>query len=172
MGPGFDSILNETMAELERQRNHLTQLHHSLSEVNGSALSKRRQVSVTVDARGDITELKFHGLAYRKLSPAELADIIVDTIRQAQQTARTTVLESLGDSLPADAEVADIVSGHYDWSAALEEALTLPQSLIDLISSGPSSRDEPSDRDVDSSSDLTFDADVGDSGGSTVHRGA
>jgi YbaB/EbfC DNA-binding family len=133
MGPGFDSILNEAMAELEKQRGHLTQLHHNMGEVTGSAQSKRRQVSVSVDARGDITELKFHGLGYRRLPPAELADIIVETIGQAQQTARTAMLESLHDNLPEGADVADIVSGQYDWGKALEDELTLPKSLLDLL---------------------------------------
>src|SRR4051794_6949125 len=115
MGPGaFDSILNEAMAELERQRVNLGRLHRGLEEVTGAAFSKRRQVSVTVDARGDITELTFHGRGYRNLSPAELADTIVDTIRQARQAAQTTMLESLRDTLPEGADVADIATGHYD----------------------------------------------------------
>ena len=67
MGPGIDAMLNEAMAELEKQRVNLNQLHHSLEDVTGSAYSKRRQVSVSVDARGDITELKFHGRGYRSL---------------------------------------------------------------------------------------------------------
>src|SRR3954464_11285812 len=111
MMPGFQSILNDAMAELDRHRESASRLHEGMEEVTGSARSKRRQVSVSVDARGDITELKFHGTAYRSLSPAELADIIVETIREAKQSAQATLAESLRDVLPADAEVAEIVSG-------------------------------------------------------------
>src|SRR4051812_12549200 len=147
MAHGFESILNEAMAELEKQRASLTRLHAGMEEVTGSARSKRRQVSVSVDARGDITELKFHGTAYRSLSPAELADIIVETIREAKQSAQSTLAESLRDVLPADAEVAEIVSGRYDWGTAFGDALTLPQPLVDLISGlGSPLFDEPAPR--------------------------
>ncbi|WP_238019665.1 YbaB/EbfC family nucleoid-associated protein [Dactylosporangium sp. AC04546] len=128
-------MLNEVMAEIGKQKASLSQLHDSIQEVTGSARSARRQVSVTVDARGDITGLTFHGNSYRNLAPAELADIIVTTIRQAQQSARTAVLESVSDSLPEGADVADIVSGRFDWGAAVTDAVTLPQSVVDLLGS-------------------------------------
>ena len=133
MGPGFESILNEAMAELDKQRTNLNRLHGSMEEVTGSARSKRRQISVTVDARGDITEFKFHGTGYRNLSPAELADLIVQTIRQAREAAQGTLAESLHDSLPAGVSSADLAAGRVDWASAFSDALTLPQPLMDLI---------------------------------------
>lgn len=133
MMPGFQSILNDAMAELDRHRESASRLHEGMKEVTGSARSKRRQVSVTVDARGDITELKFHGTGYRALSPAELADTILDTIRLAREAAQSTLWESLHDTLPAGADVADLVSGRYDWNAAIGEAMTLPKPLMDLL---------------------------------------
>ncbi len=129
MGPGFESVLNEAMAELARQREGLTRLHHGMEETTGSAYSSRRQVSVTVDGRGEITELTFHGRAYRSLPPAELANMIVDTIRRARESARATMLESVHETLPKGADAG----GRYDWTAALDDAITLPQSLVDLL---------------------------------------
>ena len=57
----------------------------------------------------------------------------METIQQAKSVAREAMAESLQDALPSGADVADVASGHYDWGAALDSALTLPQPLVDLL---------------------------------------
>jgi DNA-binding protein YbaB len=137
MTSGFESTLNEVMADIEKQRNALVTLQQGLNEVTGEARSARRQVSVTVDARGEIVELKFHGQGYRNLPPAELANIIVATIRDARAAAQASLWESIGDTIPGAAKMADLGAEDFDWSASLGEAMTLPQPLMDLLKAPP-----------------------------------
>jgi DNA-binding protein YbaB len=133
MTSAFDSVFSEVMAELEKQRESLAELHKGLNEVNATVRSKRRQVSATVDGRGEIVELKFHGETFRTMPAPDLAKLIVDTIRQAKEEARSQSWESIGEALPDGAEIADVVSGDYDWSNALNEAMTLPEPLMDFL---------------------------------------
>ncbi len=132
MTSGFESAINDAMAELEKQRTDLARLSQGFNEITGDATSKRRQVSAIVDASGDIVELKFHGTGYRNLPPAELAGIIVDTIRTARAAAQERLWEELGDVLPEGAEWAEAIS-EADWSKSIDESLTLPQPLMDLL---------------------------------------
>lgn len=137
MTSAFESALNEVMADVEKQRDDLLRLHNSLDEVVGTARSKRRQVSAKVDARGEILELKLHGDTYRSMAATELANLIVDTIRQARQAAKEQMWESLADTLPEGVEVAKVIDGTQDWSEVLGNAVALPKPLMDMLS-GPS----------------------------------
>jgi hypothetical protein len=129
MTSAFEPILNEVMAEIQKQREELMRLHREMPEISGSARSKRRQVSVTVDARGDVVELTFHGTGYRSLAPNELSAVIVDTIREAKANASRQLWDAVGDIFPDAADLADLMSGDVDWT----DALSPPKPLLDLL---------------------------------------
>lgn len=131
----YEAAFNEAVAEFEEQRDSFLQMQEDFDQITGSARSKRRQVSVTVDANGDIIELKFHGQGYRNLPPAELADIIVQTFREARREAQAQVSESVSDLLPPGVELEDLTN--IDWAEAFSGAMTLPEPLLDLLSRPP-----------------------------------
>jgi YbaB/EbfC DNA-binding family protein len=133
MASAFEGIINEAMAELEKQRANLVSVQRNVAQVTGFAEAKRRQLSVRVDARGDIIELKFIGQGYRLLSPTELASTIVDTIRRARQDARNRLHESMAQSMPGAAKLSAVASGEVDWTESLEETLTIPEPLMNML---------------------------------------
>jgi DNA-binding protein YbaB len=136
MTSAFESAIGDAMAELEKQRDSLAHLTEELGQISATARSKRRQVSVTVDARGEITELIFHGQGYKNLPPADLARLIVETIQDAKQAAQEQVWDSFGDSMPEGLEFAKATAGVEQWTDALA-AMRLPQPLMDLLSAPP-----------------------------------
>lgn len=137
MPSGFESMLNEAMAAVHEQRDKLMRQQRSLNEITATVRSKRRQVSATVDARGELVELMFHGQSYRHMSPEDLGRLVVQTVREARNDAQTQLWESMGDSLPPGADIDDLVNGRYDWSEAINEVLTLPKPLMELLGSPP-----------------------------------
>ncbi len=137
MTSGFESAFERVLADIEKKREDLERIQRSLNESTGSARSARRQVSATVDARGEITALKFHGQGYRSLPPAELADIIVSTIREARVAARTQMWESVQDLAPNGAQISELINGDHEWSAQVGEVFSLPQPLMDLLKAPP-----------------------------------
>jgi hypothetical protein len=132
-------MLNDMLAEIQKQREELIRLQRGVPDISGSARSKRRQVSATVDASGALVDLKFHGVAYRSLAPTELANIIVETIRNARTEAQRQLWDVVGESFPGGTGIADLISGDYDWT----ESLSLPKPLLDLLQAGPRSRRPP-----------------------------
>lgn len=139
MTSAFESMINDMMAEIQKQRESLVRLQQGAPEINGSARSKRRQVSATVDARGELIELKFHGTGYRSLAPAELATIIVDTVREAREEAHRQLWDVVGENFPNGTQFADLINGDYDWT----ESLSLPAPLLELLRTPLPGQEEP-----------------------------
>ncbi|MBB5874200.1 DNA-binding protein YbaB [Allocatelliglobosispora scoriae] len=137
MSSGFESLINEMMTELERQRAEMTRLQEGLASITATAVSPKRQVSVTVDAKGEVTELKFLTQAYRTMAGAELSDLIVTTLRDAQRDVKGKLAAHAGTAGPPGATPADIANGTVDWSVALTDIFTMPASLVDLLGHRP-----------------------------------
>jgi DNA-binding protein YbaB len=137
MSSGFDAMINSMLAELDKQREEMTRLQAAIASVTATATAPKRQVSVTVDARGEVTELKFLNQSYRSMSPAELAAVIVATIRDAQQQVRAALAEQTGGIGPAGATPADLADGTADWHTAFGEIFSMPESLVEALSKRP-----------------------------------
>ena len=137
MTSAFESAINEVLADIEKHRQGMAHMHESMREINGTARSKRRQVSAIVDSRGELLELTFHGTGYRNLAPAELADIIVSTVREARASATEQLYDSLEEAMPGGAALAEAAKS-ADWSTLMSEGMKLPQPLLDLLGSSSS----------------------------------
>lgn len=96
----FQNQINEIMAELEQSQRDLRRAQARISEVSRTTQSGNRMVSATVDARGQLTGLQFHGTKYRSLPGPELADLIVRTVRKAKSAAAAEVQETMKNLLP------------------------------------------------------------------------
>jgi DNA-binding protein YbaB len=145
MTSAFESAVNELMAQMEKQRDDLMRLQQNAGEVNVTARSKRRQVSVTVNGAGDVVDLKFHGQTYQNLPPNDLAKIILDTISDAKRQARARLWDNAADVLPAGVDLDAVVEGNHDWAQAVGDMMTLPQPIVDILSQSALSFDDDTD---------------------------
>lgn len=119
----FQSQINEIMAELEQSRQDLHKAQTRISEVSRTTQSGNRMVSATVDARGQLTGLQFHGTKYRSIPGPELADLIVRTVRKANSAAAAEVHETMKSLLPGQ--------GLPPILAKAIEGSELPADLLD-----------------------------------------
>jgi DNA-binding protein YbaB len=135
-GP-LDDAMKELMAEYEKARSDLAKAHERIKSVSGKARSKNRMISVTVDSRGDVAELKFHGAAWRNKPPDELSKLIVQTIKDAREAAQKEMWAAVGPSLPGGLDLSSALSGDFDWAAALPDSPELPAVIKDFLSARP-----------------------------------
>ncbi|MET9710106.1 YbaB/EbfC family nucleoid-associated protein [Nocardiopsis alba] len=92
----------------------------NLESVTAEAVSKDRMLSVTVNARGEIAELRFHTDKYRMMAPAELASAIVEVVERARRDVARQVSDAMGGLIPGDSAAREqAVAG--DPTALLEE---------------------------------------------------
>ena len=133
MTSAFESALNDMMSQMDKQRDDLVRLQQSVSDLSVTTRSKRRQVSVTVNGSGDVTDLKFHGQTYQNLPPNELAKIILDTISDAKRQVRIRLWDNAADSLPEGVDFDAVAEGSHDWAQTLGDMMTLPQPIVDVL---------------------------------------
>jgi DNA-binding protein YbaB len=118
--PEYD--LNEAIADLRAEQSRIQAATEHMSSVTGSAASKDRMVTATVDSQGRLVDLKLAGTRYRKLPPAELTAHIVATVREAQDDAARAAASALSGLLPDGLGLP--VDGDFDLEAMFDAAVS------------------------------------------------
>ncbi|MET7394107.1 YbaB/EbfC family nucleoid-associated protein [Dactylosporangium sp. NPDC005572] len=120
--PLYDRI-EQAHAEFDRVQATLADIQDSLGSTETTATSKNRALSVTVDGRGEISDIKFLTRSYRTMPPAELTAMLIETIREARAQARTAMAEAFQPVFPPGSPLADIINGRVDLEAMMQQAM-------------------------------------------------
>jgi hypothetical protein len=134
MPAGQDGFLEDLLAQYQRQRSALAELHTRMRQVSATAISPRRELSVTYSHSGGITDLKFLNSAYRRLAPNELSDLIMATVREAKDQAATEAAELMAPLVPNGLNPQDLVRGKLGTDALMPpEGPRLPQIVREQL---------------------------------------
>jgi DNA-binding protein YbaB len=109
------------IADLRAEHTRIQEVTDRMKSVTGSASSKDRMVTATVDGQGRLVDLTLAGNRYRQLAPGELASRIVATIRSAQDDAVRTTTGLLNEVLPPGLGLP--VGGDLDLDAMFDAAV-------------------------------------------------
>ncbi|NWJ70117.1 YbaB/EbfC family DNA-binding protein [Pseudonocardia sp. ICBG1122] len=131
---GFgDRAIDEALARLDRERRKIDELSRVWNEETTTVHSRDRSFSLTLDGRGDLAGVAFNGNRYRTLAPAELAQMLVDTMR----TGRVEALERMAEVMHADdrpnLDIVGMATGKVDPNTILEELIG---PMLDSIGMG------------------------------------
>jgi DNA-binding protein YbaB len=110
--------VDDLIAGYRRSREQLGAVHQRLATVRESVTSDDGLVAVTVSSSGALVDLEIAEQAYRVLTPAELAAVIVRTTATATARVARAAGEVLAPVLPADTDPAALLHGTADLSAA------------------------------------------------------
>lgn len=113
--------LEQAMAEFEEHKAKMAGFGAQLAQATTTITSKSRTLSITVNAQGETTEVKFLSGAYRTMAPAELGTLIAETTRAAQDEARRKAASLFAELLPAGMPVLDMLTGPVDFDATMRE---------------------------------------------------
>jgi len=111
--------LDELFLDYQRKRDEAAKLQEKLSSASSTVTSESGLVTVTVSARGQITELKLNSQAYRKMPAAQLCQVILETIERAKKAASAQVRAAMKPLLPKGMSFDALVSGRFDLSKVL-----------------------------------------------------
>jgi DNA-binding protein YbaB len=103
-------------AQYESTQKQLDTFRQRMPALRGTAESADKLVKVTVGPRGELKELEINPKAYRKLSPTQLADAIVETTEKAARAAFAEVEQMLKPFMSVDAPFEKLMSGEADWA--------------------------------------------------------
>ncbi len=108
---GRERIIEDLLEQYQRQRSGLADLQRRMQAIAVTVVSPRRDLSVTVGHGGVVSDLKFMGSRYRRMSPQELSDLVLATIEAAREKAATEAAEIVGPMLPGGVNARDLVAG-------------------------------------------------------------
>jgi DNA-binding protein YbaB len=120
MSSGLPEQLNQLLAQLAEGQEKLKQAREMLEARRATVTSKDHMLSVTVNMRGEVTELKFHTTKYRSMAPAQLATVITQVLADARAQAADFAAATLQPLAPKTVDLRDIHSGNPSLDAALE----------------------------------------------------
>jgi DNA-binding protein YbaB len=109
----------ELLTEYERGVTHLARLRERMAKLRGTARSDDALLTVTVDARGQLSTVEIEPRAFRRHSPTELGEAIVATARKAGDQVHAQMRELLAPFVADNAPLDKLMSGEADWSAHL-----------------------------------------------------
>jgi DNA-binding protein YbaB len=132
---GFD--LEHAIADLRAEQARIQAATDHMTSLTGSATSKDRMVTATVDSRGRLVDLTLAGTRYRRLAPAELTTRIVQTVREAQEDAARTTASALTGLLPEGLGLP--VDGEFDFEAMFDAAVTAARATAESTQEGTDS---------------------------------
>jgi DNA-binding protein YbaB len=129
MSSRYEQLADQAAAAYQKRLDDLAESRRKLAEVSATVVAPRQVVSVTVGGQGEITDVKFPVSAYKDMAPAELADVIMKTVKDAREQALGKSAKVLAPMLPEGFSAEAIVTGTADLRSMLPAE---PRALEDL----------------------------------------
>jgi DNA-binding protein YbaB len=123
-------FIEETTKELRRQQARLKAVRKKLEGTATKVSSRDRMVTVTIGQAGDLEMIEFNSQKYRRLPPAELGAVLVETIRQAQAQNRERLVRAYQPLLPGPMDIGAAVTGRVDLDEMFDDAIRQAGELL------------------------------------------
>jgi DNA-binding protein YbaB len=110
--------VEDLLADYRRSREQLAAMQRSLASISESVTSPDGMVKATVGAHGTLTDLVIADAAYVRVSPTDLAKLIVRTVAAATAKASETANRTVSPLLPMQTDPAALLAGRADLTDA------------------------------------------------------
>lgn len=115
--------------QLRRSQEHLRSVSSELQKNATKITSKDGMVTVTLDGRGEVASIAFNTAKFRKMAPAELGAVLVETITRARGESRTRVINAYRSLFPAGIDIDAIMAGKFDTDKIFDDAVRRADAL-------------------------------------------
>ncbi|MGW3687208.1 YbaB/EbfC family nucleoid-associated protein [Streptomyces sp. NPDC005125] len=115
LDPANEARLQEILGSFEKTRDTVLAAQKSLQDTSHTFRSADKSLSATVDAQGQLSEVTFHNTKYRQLSPNELGKLVLETVSQAHEQARSQALAALQPVLTVNDGAEGAPGGINPW---------------------------------------------------------
>lgn len=132
----YDDAVEKLMAEYQQQLEKLGEHQRKMSELTGTGVSQRKQVSVTVGPQGELLELKFLTDSFREMAPAELSKIIIDTFSTARDALVKQQRELMAANAPAGVNIGAMFGPDADLTKAVPRNPFMSDELREYVDNG------------------------------------
>ncbi|MFC9254307.1 YbaB/EbfC family nucleoid-associated protein [Amycolatopsis thailandensis] len=112
------------MAALERERKKVGKLSELWNEGGMTVRAKDNSLSMTFDGRGELTELVFNESKYRSLAPAQLANVILETLQRGKAESMAKMSELMGTGSVSGLDLGEVAAGKIDPQQMIEALIS------------------------------------------------
>ncbi|GHB68535.1 hypothetical protein GCM10010377_69230 [Streptomyces viridiviolaceus] len=136
MSTPFDEEIEELRATYQSQLAQIGDLQRRMREVTGTATAKSGAMKVTVGPQGEVTALEFPTGAYRRMTPKELADMVMSTIQEARAKATAALTEIMAPHLPEGLDAEHLVRGTANVGELFPQEPAMPEGVREYVEQG------------------------------------
>lgn len=122
--------------EYEKQRTSLTEMQAKMSALSATAMSPRREVSVTVGQNGVLNDVQFPSGAHKRLATADLTRLIMETYADAKEQVMNQAAELLAPMLPDGLDAQKLVRGQAGADAFMPKQPRMVTSVREMLMRG------------------------------------
>ncbi|MGW2778012.1 YbaB/EbfC family nucleoid-associated protein [Streptomyces olivaceoviridis] len=133
---GYEQEIEQLLADYRKEREEAEENRRRINAVTATATSRRREVKVTVSARGEVSEIDFPTGAFRRMTPKELGELIRTTISEARAQALQQVDELPMGQLLFGLKPSELLTGDVDMSSILPEHPQTSDLVRDYLEHG------------------------------------
>lgn len=138
-------MIREAAEEFDRQQERLSKLHKSLSQKSTKVVSLDRSVTVELGASGEVSSIRFNSQKFRRMAPAELGALLVETISKARAQSREQILSAFRNVIPAGiTHIDNLLAGKPDFDKMFADARQ--QAAEMLASASPGAEAAPQEK--------------------------
>jgi DNA-binding protein YbaB len=135
-GLNYSERIESLFQEYEKQRSSLTEMQAKMSALSATAVSPRREVSVTVGQNGVLTDIQFPSSAHKRLTTADLTKMIMETYAEAKDQVMNQAAAVLAPMLPDGLDAQKLVRGQAGADAFLPAQPRMVTSVRELLNRG------------------------------------
>ena len=116
----FEEAVNELRRSQERMRSLREEMQSKATKVT----SKDGMVTVILDGKNEVTSITFNTAKFRRLAPAELSAVLVETISRARAEGRARIVDSYRSMFPDGLDIDAIMAGKFSVDKIFDDAMS------------------------------------------------
>jgi DNA-binding protein YbaB len=119
----WEKQIDRLMADYQRHRTDALEVGEHMRSITGTATTGKGLITAVVGPGGEVRSITFHSRRYRVMAPAELAQVVIDTIEQARRNAVEQMAAAMPTVALAGMTYEDMLHGRVDVEAILPKDL-------------------------------------------------
>jgi DNA-binding protein YbaB len=120
----------QALDELRRTQKQLGTIRSELQEKATKVTSKDGMITVTLDGRSELAGIAFNTAKFRRMAPAELGSVLLETINQARAQGRSRIIDSYRSLVPKGMDIDAIMAGKFSLDKMFDDAARQGETMM------------------------------------------
>jgi DNA-binding protein YbaB len=120
----------EAVNELRRSQERLRSLRGEMQSKATKVTSKDGMVTVALDGKSEVTSITFNTAKFRRMAPAELSAVLVETISRARSEGRSRVIDAYKSMFPKGMDIDALMSGKFSTDKIFDDAVRRAEAIM------------------------------------------